>query len=74
MLNLEGPSTQYLRIPAPTATKGMFFGTRYFKHWVLGPSWKDSSLDKDLDWWSLPGPRKYVKQWPFRLFSEGLGY
>ena len=34
----EGPSTQYLRILVPKAIKGMVFGTRVLKCWVLGPS------------------------------------
>ena len=34
----EGPSTQYLRTLVPKAIKGMVFGTRVLKYWVLGPS------------------------------------
>ena len=34
----EGPSTQYLRTLVPTTIKGMDFGTKIFKYWVLGPS------------------------------------
>ena len=35
---LEGPSTQYSRTLVPKASKGMVFGTRVLKYWVLGPS------------------------------------
>ena len=38
LLYPEGPSTQYLKTLIPTAIKGMVFGTRVLKHWVLGPS------------------------------------
>ena len=34
----EGPSTQHLRTLVPNAIKGMGFGTRVLKYWVLGPS------------------------------------
>ena len=34
----EGPSTQYLRTLVPNTNKGMVFGTRNLKYWVLGPS------------------------------------
>ena len=34
----EGPSTQYLWTLVPNTIKGMVFGTRDLKHWVLGPS------------------------------------
>ena len=34
----EGPSTQYSRAPVPKTSKGMVFGTRDLKCWVLGPS------------------------------------
>ena len=33
----KGPSTQYLRTLVPKAMKGMAFGTRVLKYWVLGP-------------------------------------
>ena len=39
MLNYpEGASTQYLRTLVPKAIKGMAFGKRILKYWVLGPS------------------------------------
>ena len=34
----EGPSTQYSRTLVPKTMKGMVFGTRDLKYWVLGPS------------------------------------
>ena len=34
----EGPSTRYLRILVPNTIKGMVFGTRDLKSWVLGAS------------------------------------
>ena len=34
----EGPSSQYLRTLVPNTIKGMVFGTRVLKYWVLGPS------------------------------------
>ena len=34
----EGPSAQYLRPLVPNTIKGLFFGTRVLKYWVLGPS------------------------------------
>ena len=37
MLVPKGPSTQYLKTLVPKTIKGMVFGTRVFKSWVLGP-------------------------------------
>ena len=34
----EGPSTQCLRTPVPNTIKGVVFGTRVLKYWVLAPS------------------------------------
>ena len=34
----KGPSTQYSRTLVPKAIKGIGFGTRVLKYWVLGPS------------------------------------
>ena len=34
----EGPSTQYLRTLVPNTIKGMVFGTRDLRYWVLRPS------------------------------------
>ena len=34
----EGPSTQHLRTLVPKTIKGMVFGARVLKSWVLGPS------------------------------------
>ena len=34
----KGPSNQYSRSLVPDTTKGMVFGTRNLKCWVLGPS------------------------------------
>ena len=34
--NPEGPSTHFLRFLVPNTLKGMVFGTRNLKYWVLG--------------------------------------
>ena len=38
----EGPCTQHLRTLVPNTIKGMVFGTRDLKYWVLGPSGLDT--------------------------------
>ena len=40
----EGPSTQHFRTPVPKTIRGMAFGTRNRKYWVLGPSGTDNGL------------------------------
>ena len=43
-VNLECPSTQYLRTLVPNTTKGMVVETRVLKYWVLGPSGECGAL------------------------------
>ena len=54
----EGPSTQYIRTLVPKTIKGMDFGTRILKYWVLGPSGGGSSVGQSqsgtLGWPPLP--------------------
>ena len=38
----EGSSTQHLRSLVPKAIKGMVFGTKDVKNWVLGPAGVES--------------------------------
>ena len=45
----EGPSTQFLRTLVPKTSKGMVFGARVLKYWVLGPAWLDGRAISSLD-------------------------
>ena len=38
LVSPEGPSTQYLKTLVSKTSKGMVYGTRSLKRWVLGPS------------------------------------
>ena len=48
----EGPSTQYVRSLVPDTIKGMVFGTRNRKYWVLGPCGK---------WWGLVAFQRHAQ-------------
>ena len=45
----QGPSTQYSRTLVPNTFKGMVFGTRVLKYWLLGPSGFARTPESDKD-------------------------
>ena len=72
--NPKGPSTQYLRTLVPKVIRGMVFGIRVFKSWVLGPFGQDHIWHSPV--WNLEPhvrPRKHLKYLPLGLLLKGVG-